>query len=87
MCCRRHVHDFYIVGTSGTKIPVYTNYFKLLSAPNWLIYQYRVDFSPMVDSKALRSRFVKDHKELLGPIRSFDGMTLFLPKKLPEKVG
>lgn len=73
-------------GSSGQKIQLYTNYFNLISAPNWLIYQYRVDFSPEIDSKGMRSRFVKDHKELLGPVRSFDGYTLYLPRKLPDKV-
>lgn len=31
--------------------------------------------------------FVKDHREMLGPVRSFDGQILYLPKKLPDRVS
>ena len=63
-----------------------TNYFKLDMAPNYVLYQYHVDFAPDVTNKGMRCSMVKEHKELLGEQRAFDGMVLFLPKKLPNDV-
>ncbi|KAL4223114.1 Piwi-like protein 1 [Mactra antiquata] len=72
-------------GSSGTPIPLMTNYFALEQAPDWHLYQYRVDFSPDVDSKKLRIALLYHHEELLGRTKAFDGMTLFLPRKLPPE--
>ena len=65
-------------------IPMFTNYFRLNARPNWTLYQYHVDFSPEVDSKGMRLRMVKEHKEIIGETHAFDGMVLFLIKKLPQ---
>jgi hypothetical protein len=35
----------------------------------------------------LRIALLFNHEELLGKTRAFDGMVLFLPKKLPDQVG
>jgi aubergine-like protein len=71
-------------GTHGNPVQLVSNYFKLLSAPNWHLYQYHVDFSPQVDHKGLRMRLVKEHREMLGTTRAFDGMVLFLSRKLEQ---
>lgn len=63
-------------GTSGTKITVVANYFKILKRPNWTIYQYRVDFEPEVDNTRLRRGFLHEHRTLLGGY-IFDGTILF----------
>lgn len=72
-------------GKSGTPIPVISNYFTLESAPNWHLYQYHVDFSPEVDNRKMRAGMVKEHAELLGATRAFDGMQLFIAKKLEQE--
>ena len=72
---------------SGAKVRLVTNYFRLKQAPDWQLYQYHVAFSPEVESRGLRMRFVKDHREMLGPTRAFDGMVLFLAKRLPNDVS
>ena len=77
-----HIQD--IKGVSGTPIPLLTNYFVLNARPDSAIYQYHVDFNPPVDSKALRKKLVRDHEELIGKVRAFDGMVLFLPRRLPN---
>ena len=77
----------YVVGTSGSAINLITNTFKVLMSPDFMLYQYHVDFKPDIQSRGLRSRCVKDHKELLGEHRAFDGMILFLPKKLDQRVS
>ena len=77
-----HIQD--TKGVTGTPIPLLTNYFVLHTRPDSAIYQYHVDFSPPVDSKALRKKLLRDHEELVGKVRAFDGMVLFLPHRLPN---
>ena len=43
-----------------------------------------MDFNPPVDAKALRKKLLRDHEELVGKVRAFDGMVLFLPRRLPN---
>ena len=78
---------FVIVGKSGTAIPLVTNYFTLDAAPNWHLYQYHVDFSPEIDNRKMRAGMVKEHAELLGSTRAFDGMQLIIAKKREQEVG
>ncbi|XP_033172824.1 protein aubergine [Drosophila mauritiana] len=63
-------------GVVGTHITVQANYFKLLTRPNWTIYQYRVDFTPDVETTRLRRALLYEHKRLLGGY-IFDGTNLF----------
>lgn len=47
-------------GSSGELIPLIANYVRILSAPQWLLYQYHVTFAPdSIDSR-------KTRRELLG---------------------
>lgn len=47
-------------GTSGEVIPLIANYVRVLSSPQWSLYQYHVTFSPdTIDSR-------KTRRELLG---------------------
>lgn len=71
-------------GTTGAPIQLVANYFILHTRPDAAIYQYHVDFNPPVDSKALRKKLLRDHEELVGKVRAFDGMVLFLPRRLPN---
>ena len=73
-------------GTSGSQLPVVTNYFKLEMAPDWHLYQYHVDFNPPIDSRKMRMALLMSHENLLGRTKAFDGMILYLPKRLQEKV-
>jgi aubergine-like protein len=51
-----------------------------------MIYQYNVSYSPEVDNKKVRVAMINGQKDLLGSPRAFDGMVLFMPKKLPDPV-
>ena len=73
-------------GSSGQKIPMVTNYFKLNSKPGGMIYQYNVSYNPEVDNKKVRVAMINGQNELLGKPRAFDGMVLFMPRKLAETV-
>jgi aubergine-like protein len=42
-------------GISGKPIKILCNYFEVISQPNWVLYQYHVDFKPGIDSKSLFS--------------------------------
>ena len=74
------------LGNSGAQIQVITNYFNLEQAPDWHLYQYHVDFNPAVESKRMRIALLCSHEEIIGRTKAFDGMVLFLPKKLPQQV-
>ena len=39
------------VGKSGTPIGIVCNYFEVINQPNWILYQYHVDFAPLCDSR------------------------------------
>lgn len=81
----QHITDK--TGNSGTQIQVRTNTFKLVPRHDWHLYQYHVDFNPNVDSKRLRQFLVRVQSDtVLGKALAFDGMILYLVKKLPEKV-
>lgn len=68
-------------GTTGQKITCEANYFRLDKQPNWNIYQYRVDFSPEVESMQFRRYLVGTLREMLGGFL-FDGTQLFLTRQL-----
>lgn len=60
---------------------------RLLSRPQWALYQYHVDFKPPLESRRVRSGLLYDHEELLGKTMTFDGTMLFLPHRLHNTVN
>ncbi|KAK2837579.1 hypothetical protein Q5P01_014791 [Channa striata] len=72
-------------GTTGSAIQLSANFFRILSRPQWVLYQYHVDFKPPMESRRLRSALLFQHEEALGSARSFDGALLFLPLRLDSK--
>uniref|UniRef100_A0A668AQN7 Piwi-like RNA-mediated gene silencing 1 n=1 Tax=Myripristis murdjan TaxID=586833 RepID=A0A668AQN7_9TELE len=72
-------------GSSGSAIQLSSNFFRILSRPRWVLYQYHVDFNPPMESRRLRSALLFQHEETLGSSRTFDGAILFLPRRLPNK--
>ncbi|KAJ3604161.1 hypothetical protein NHX12_028902 [Muraenolepis orangiensis] len=71
-------------GTSGSTIQLKVNFFSIISRPQWVLYQYRVDYQPPMESHGLRAALLYPHDKVLGSARSFDGAILFLPIKLPN---
>jgi aubergine-like protein len=71
-------------GSSGQQVQLYTNYFRVKRRPNTAMYQYHVDFNPPIDSKALRKALIREKEAIVGKIRAFDGMVLFLPRRLAD---
>uniref|UniRef100_A0A8C3PIK8 Piwi-like protein 1 n=1 Tax=Calidris pygmaea TaxID=425635 RepID=A0A8C3PIK8_9CHAR len=73
-------------GSSGIMIKLTANYFRLMSRPQWALYQYHVCYNPEMEARRLRSALLFQHEELIGKTHAFDGSILFLPKKLGNKV-
>ncbi|KAB5567837.1 hypothetical protein PHYPO_G00237430 [Pangasianodon hypophthalmus] len=69
-------------GLSGSPIELRANYIRLLSRPQWVLYQYHVDFKPPMESRRLRAALLFNHEDLLGKTKTFDGTILFLPHRL-----
>nr|UAT11568.1 Piwi-like RNA-mediated gene silencing 1 [Cynops orientalis] len=78
-----HVKDSK-TGASGTTIKLSTNHFRLTSRPQWVLYQYHIDYSPQMESRRLRSALLFQHEDLIGKVRAFDGTMLFLVKRLDK---
>jgi len=70
-------------GTDGVPIRLKANYFQLLSATQWGLNQYRVDFSVDLDDTKTRKRLVGigiRQFNLTGYL--FDGTVLYTPNRL-----
>ncbi|KMQ97723.1 protein piwi [Lasius niger] len=70
-------------GSSGTKIMLQANYFKLLKATDWAIHQYRVDFAPEEDRTAVRKGLLRLHQKSIGAY-IFDGTVMYTSHRLPD---
>lgn len=73
-------------GATGGRIGLLTNHFKLKTKPNFGVYQYNVSFNPEQESKRVRVGLLRSQSQVIGSVHAFDGMMLFLPIRLPEKV-
>lgn len=51
-----------------------------------MLYQYHVDFDPVIESKRLRVALFNQHNKLFDNVKAFDGMTLYSLTKLPNDV-
>ncbi|XP_063807045.1 piwi-like protein 1 isoform X2 [Pseudophryne corroboree] len=69
-------------GVSGSTIQLVTNHIKLVSRPQWVLYQYHIDYNPQMESRRLRTALLYQHEETIGKAHAFDGTLLFLPKRL-----
>ncbi|KAM4796588.1 piwi-like protein 1 [Rhinophrynus dorsalis] len=69
-------------GFSGNTIQLTTNHIKLVSRPQWVLYQYHIDYNPQMESRRLRTALLYQHEEVIGKARAFDGTILFSPKRL-----
>lgn len=74
------------IGTSGTPIKLLCNYFEILSQPNWVLYQYHVEYTPVVESKKIRIALLASHETLFPTNKAFDGSTLYSLTRLPNNV-
>lgn len=71
-------------GSTGGKITLLTNHFKLRTKPEFGVYQYNVSFNPEQESKRVRVALLRNQRAIIGEVHAFDGMMLYLPIRLPE---
>lgn len=63
-----------------------TNYVRLKVDKDRGVFEYEVRFEPNIHAETLRRQLIRQHENVLGRTRLFDGMTLALPFKLPDQV-
>ena len=73
-------------GGAGQKIALRSNFVTLRNRPDCALYQYNVSYSPPIESRGLRAGLLNEHTSIIGNVRAFDGMILFLPHRLPDDV-
>lgn len=73
-------------GEKGTTIQAAVNYIRLKTDPDKGVFEYEVRMKPSVASKNIRYKLLNQHKNVIGEARTFDGVTLYLPIKLKDRV-
>jgi len=70
-------------GSAGIPSPMFVNYISFKAREEGA-FQYNVSFNPPVESRNMRFGMLKEHAELIGKTKAFDGATLFIPHRLPK---
>lgn len=73
-------------GSMGKPVKLACNYIPLESDPEKGVYVYEVRFAPNVDSTSLRMKYLNEHRDKFGGTKTFDGVTLYLPILLKDKL-
>ncbi|XP_029162775.1 piwi-like protein Ago3 [Nylanderia fulva] len=73
-------------GKSGARIEILANYIDLKIESGKGLFTYDVKYNPEIDSIGLRRKLLAQHTTVIGRTRTFNGMTLSLPIKLPQNV-
>ena len=85
-----HTKPEHVVDKRGTTksqdIRVTSNYVVLRSRPNTALYQYHVKYEPNLEYKKLRIGLLCSQEQIIGKVKAFDGMILYLPHRLQQDV-
>lgn len=73
-------------GTKGREFAAMSNSIQLHCDPNSGFFEYEVRFSPVVDNMQFRFKYLMQHREFIGNTKTFDGVILYLPRRLPETI-
>lgn len=73
-------------GSKGVTVNLAVNYIKLYTEADKGVFEYLVDFQPAIASKNVRCKLIYRMREVIGETRTFDGVTLYLPMKLPDVI-
>nr|AQV09903.1 argonaute 3 isoform 1 [Aeolosoma viride]AQV09904.1 argonaute 3 isoform 2 [Aeolosoma viride] len=87
MVSRMQMDDAPVVraGSSGTTVPLTCNYIRVKTKLKG-VYQYHVNYDPVVEHIGLRRKLLMQHTNVIGQTVVFDGSIMFLPKQLPDEV-
>ena len=69
-------------GEKGKTFNAMCNAIELHCDPEAGVFEYEVRFAPVVDNMSYRFKYLNQHKEVIGEAKTFDGVILFLPRKL-----
>lgn len=73
-------------GTKGREFAAMSNSIQLHCDTNAGFFEYEVRFSPCVDNMQFRFKYLMQHREFIGNTKTFDGVILYLPRRLPETI-
>lgn len=73
------------MGETGDAVKFTTNYVRL-KAINKGVYQYVVSYDPPIDAQQQRIKMLYNLTNIIGGVRLFDGLTLFLPILLKDQI-
>lgn len=73
-------------GKSGKVYDSMTNCIPLICNKDFGIFEYEVRFETEIDNLRLRGKYLAQLQDVLGKFRTFDGVTLYLPKALPDQI-
>lgn len=68
------------------EIGAMVNLMEIHCGPSSGIFEYYVEFSPPVDNMNFRAKYLSQHREFIGNAKTFDGVILFLPRRLPDEI-
>lgn len=66
---RSNQSDMSFKGTSGDPIHIIANYVKVLTKPQWELFQYHVQFSPDVENKRFRREIIAQNRVKVVPLQ------------------
>ena len=69
----RPAHVSVKTGNFGNPVDLYTNTIAIQMGPGKTICQYHVHYNLPIESRGMRMRLINEQKELLGPMKIFDG--------------
>jgi len=73
-------------GQNGKPLNVTANYLRLFSEPEAGVFEYEIKYQPAVDMRTERFRLIRQCESVIGTVKTFDGVKLFLPKRLDSQV-
>ncbi|XP_071550552.1 piwi-like protein Ago3 [Panulirus ornatus] len=73
-------------GNFGTKFSVSLNWIRLSLEPDKAVFEYEVKFDPQIEALNLRFQLLNSVRDNIGSVKSFDGVSLWLPIKLHREI-
>jgi aubergine-like protein len=49
-------------GSAGDPVQIVANYIKILTRPQWELFQYHIEFTPDVENKRFRREIITQHR-------------------------
>ncbi|KAK7070138.1 hypothetical protein SK128_015669 [Halocaridina rubra] len=70
-------------GNTGQPIILLSNYYEVMSRPDWALCMYHVDFIPVEERTRVKKQLLRQHTQALGNY-IFDGNLLYMARKLEK---